>query len=190
MPLILAAIIVAKNPAQYGFEITPPKPSPTTRSRCRARSICGASPSGPASTIDEIQALNPELRRWTTPVKYPDYEVKVPVGHGREAARPGSPAPSSELGALNWYTVKMGETLTTIARKLRVNRVDLAEANSVGASARSAPGRTDHSARAGHAAGGPRRSAGPATVASRAMRRPASVAHGRRSIEPARSPIA
>ena len=32
------------------------------------------------TSIDEIQALNPELRRWTTPVKYPDYEVKVPAG--------------------------------------------------------------------------------------------------------------
>ena len=32
------------------------------------------------TTIDEIQALNPELRRWTTPVKYPDYELKVPPG--------------------------------------------------------------------------------------------------------------
>jgi membrane-bound lytic murein transglycosylase D len=30
---------------------------------------------------------------------------------------------------LNWYTVRRGETLSTIARKLRVSRADLAEAN-------------------------------------------------------------
>jgi membrane-bound lytic murein transglycosylase D len=31
--------------------------------------------------------------------------------------------------ALNWYTVKRGESLATIARKLKVSRVDLAQAN-------------------------------------------------------------
>ena len=30
-------------------------------------------------SIDEIQALNPELRRWTTPVKA-EYELKIPEG--------------------------------------------------------------------------------------------------------------
>ena len=44
---ILAAIIVARNPAQYGFEYTPADRSPTTRWRCRARWTCAASPSGP-----------------------------------------------------------------------------------------------------------------------------------------------
>ena len=45
------------------------------------------------TSVDEIQALNPELRRWTTPVKYPDYEVKVPVGTAErldDAARRGA----------------------------------------------------------------------------------------------------
>ena len=31
-------------------------------------------------TIDEIQALNPELRRWTTPVRDTNYALKVPAG--------------------------------------------------------------------------------------------------------------
>ena len=30
---------------------------------------------------------------------------------------------------MQWHTVKRGETLATIAKKLRVNRTDLAEAN-------------------------------------------------------------
>ena len=34
------------------------------------------------TSIDEIQALNPELRRWTTPVRDNDYELKVPEGSG------------------------------------------------------------------------------------------------------------
>ena len=37
-------------------------------------------------TIDEIQALNPELRRWTTPVASSSYEIKVPQGTAEQFA--------------------------------------------------------------------------------------------------------
>jgi membrane-bound lytic murein transglycosylase D len=129
------------------------------------------------TTIDEIQALNPELRRWTTPVKYPDYEVKVPVGTADKLSSRLASAPTSELGALNWYTVKSGETLSTVARKLRVARVDLAEANHLSVRSRIRPGQdliiprapaTLMAARADRPA--------PATVASRAIEGPAAVA--------------
>jgi membrane-bound lytic murein transglycosylase D len=41
-----------------------------------------------------------------------------------------------DLASLKWYTVKRGETLPTIARKLRVSKADLAEANDMRVSAR------------------------------------------------------
>ena len=82
VPLILAAIIVAKNPAQYGFDIVAHDPIaydkvtlPRAIDLRRVAEWTGAS-------IDEIQALNPELRRWTTPVRYKEFELKVPVGTG------------------------------------------------------------------------------------------------------------
>ncbi len=45
-------------------------------------------------------------------------------------ARLASASPN-ELVALTWYTVKKGESLATIARKLKVSRLDLAEANNL-----------------------------------------------------------
>ncbi len=43
------------------------------------------------TTIDEIQALNPELRRWTTPVHdHAVYELKVPAGTAGHRVRRGS----------------------------------------------------------------------------------------------------
>jgi LysM repeat protein len=33
------------------------------------------------------------------------------------------------VAALNWHTVRKGETLLSISRKLKVNRADLADAN-------------------------------------------------------------
>jgi membrane-bound lytic murein transglycosylase D len=44
------------------------------------------------------------------------------------------------LTAVKWYTVRRGETLTTIARKLSVSRTDLAEANRLTTKARVGPG--------------------------------------------------
>ena len=184
VPLILAAIIVAKNPAQYGFEYTPSDaiayekvPVPRAVDLRRVAEWTG-------TTIDEIQALNPELRRWTTPVKYPDYEVKVPVGTAEKLTARLASAPTSDLGALNWYTVKNGETLATVARKLRVARVDLAEANHLSVRSRIRPGQdliiprapaTLMAARADRPA--------PATVASRAIGGTATVATVGRAAE-------
>src|SRR5439155_11148238 len=81
------------------------------------------------TTIDEIQALNPELRRWTTPVKDDQYELKVPVGTADQVLAQLEDAPDADLASLKWYTVKRGETLPGIARKLHVSSADLAEAN-------------------------------------------------------------
>jgi membrane-bound lytic murein transglycosylase D len=136
VPLILAAIIVAKNPSQYGFEYTASEPLAYDKVTLPRAVDLRRVAEWTGTTIDEIQALNPELRRWTTPVKYPDYEVKVPVGTAEKLTSELSGATPSELGALNWYTVKRGETLSAVARKLKVNRVDLAEANHLAVSSR------------------------------------------------------
>jgi membrane-bound lytic murein transglycosylase D len=136
VPLILAAIIVAKNPVQYGFDIVAHDPIaydkvpvPRALDLRRVAEWTGTS-------IDEIQALNPELRRWTTPIKYPDFQLKVPPGAGPVLQAKLADASTSDFASLKWYTVRRGETLATIARKLKVSRVDLAEANSLSVKSR------------------------------------------------------
>jgi len=90
-------------------------------------------------SIDEIQALNPELRRWTTPLKS-EYELKVPDGTATLFKERLASASPDELVALTWYTVKKGETIATISRKLKVSRVDLAEANNLSTKSKIRPG--------------------------------------------------
>jgi len=129
VPLILAAIIVARNPAQYGFDIVPAEPmeydTVTVPRPIDLRRVAEWT----GSSIDDIQALNPELRRWTTPLKATNYEIKVPPGTAGHFHAKLALASTTDLVTVNTYTVKRGETLTTIARKLRVNRLDLAQAN-------------------------------------------------------------
>ena len=130
VPLILAAVIIARNPAQYGIDIEPPPAAlakfetvtlPVAVDLRRVAEWAGTS-------VQAIQDLNPELRRWTTPIRAKDYSLKVPDGTG-DSVRAALAEAGPDAATLNWHTVRKGETLLTIARKLGVNRQDLADAN-------------------------------------------------------------
>lgn len=129
VPLILAAIVIARNPAMYGFEIQPVEPLRyETVALARAIDLRRVA-EWVGMPVQTIQELNPELRRWTTPVHATEYELKVPSGTADIVQARLTQADPAELAPLNWHTVKKGETLLSIAKKLKVSRTDLAEAN-------------------------------------------------------------
>src|SRR5436189_5590797 len=68
VPMILAAIVIARNPAQYGFDFEPQAPTAYDTIALPRPVDLRRVAEWADTTIDEIQALNPELRRWTTPV--------------------------------------------------------------------------------------------------------------------------
>ena len=129
VPLILAAIIIARNPAQYGMTVSPmPPPAVETVSLPQAVDLRRVA-EWIGTPVDTIQELNPELRRWTTPVRTKDYDLRVPAGSADIVRARLTETSPTELAPLRWHTVKKGETIATIARKLKVSRADLAEAN-------------------------------------------------------------
>jgi membrane-bound lytic murein transglycosylase D len=179
VPLILAAIIVAKNPVQYGFEIVAEEPiSYETVTLDRPIDLRRVA-EWTGQPVDEIQALNPELRRWTTPLKAAAYELKLPVGTSEQFTAKLASASPSDLITLNTHTVKRGETLTTIARKLRVNRADLAEANHLSVRSKVSVGQKLVIPRAPATllAGNTKAADPPTAVASRAISGPAEVSN-------------
>lgn len=140
VPMILAATLIARNPAQYGFEIPDWPVTPTETVTLPPAVDLRRVAEWTATPIDTIQQLNPELRRWTTPIRPGEYSVRVPEGTA-DAVRAGlAAAAPHQLNALQWHTVKRGDTLASVARKLRVSRADLADANYLRTSARLAPG--------------------------------------------------
>ena len=140
VPMILAAIVIARNPAQYGFEFAAEPPATYDRVTLPKPVDLRRVAEWTDTTIDQIQALNPELRRWTTPVRDEAYELRVPEGTAVLVTAQLEEAATLELASLRWYTVKKGETLATVARKLGVSRTDLAEANYLKTTARLAAG--------------------------------------------------
>ena len=140
VPMILAAVIIAKNPAQYGFEIVPMESTPTETVIVPPALDLRRVAEWAGVPVDDIQKLNPEFRRWTTPVKQGEYAIKVPEGTAERVREGLAGAGPHQLNAMQFHTVKRGETLATIARKLRVNRTDLAEANYLRVNSRIAVG--------------------------------------------------
>jgi membrane-bound lytic murein transglycosylase D len=118
VPMILAAIVIARNPSQYGFEIES-EAVLDHESVMLPRAVDLRRVAEWAETsIDQIQALNPELRRWT-----------MPVGTSGQILARLQESTAVDVASLKFYTVKSGDTLPLIARKLNVSRADLAEAN-------------------------------------------------------------
>lgn len=140
VPMILAAIVIARNPTQYGFDFEPEQPAAVDKVTLPRPVDLRRVAEWTDTSIDEIQALNPELRRWTTPVKDTSYELKVPAGTAELVQARLLDAPAADLASLKYYVVRKGDTLPLIARKLHVSRADLAEANYLSATARVAPG--------------------------------------------------
>ncbi len=80
VPKFMAATMIAKNPRQYGFFVNYQAPA-----RYEEVTISTATPLGRIAkaagvSIQEIQALNPELKQSTTPPAYPKYRLKLPLG--------------------------------------------------------------------------------------------------------------
>ena len=141
VPLVMAAMIIGRNPEQYGFDVAPAATPveyekvtiPQAVDLRRVAEWAG-------TTVDEIQSLNPELRRWTTPVKYPDYEMRVPKGTGDRLSAKLADASPADFVTLKWYTAKSSDTLLSVGRKFGVSRADVAEANNLSVKSRLHPG--------------------------------------------------
>ena len=140
VPLILAAVIVARNPMQYGLEITPVVEPMTDVVRLTAPADLRRIAEWIDVPVQVLQDLNPELRRWTTPVRMTDYDLTVPMGKAEVLSARLADASPDDLAPLNRYSVRKGETIATIARKLKVKRADLAQANYLSERARLAAG--------------------------------------------------
>ncbi len=129
VPMIMAAVIIAKNPTQYGFE--PGVNSPFAYDRVTLpnaldlRTIAEWT----ATSIEEIRDLNPELRRTITPVG--THELKVPVGMAAIVQARLAEAGPATFARFERYSVRRRETMVTVARKFKVTTADLAQANSL-----------------------------------------------------------
>ena len=128
VPMIHAAIVVAKAPARYGFTVDP-QAAPAFDAVAvdgavdlRIVAECGE------SRVDAIRELNPELRRLATPAKR-TFSLKVPAGTGPAIASCLASLPAEKRVTFRTHRVARGETLSSVARLHGARVQDIAEAN-------------------------------------------------------------
>jgi membrane-bound lytic murein transglycosylase D len=127
VPMIWAAIIIAKSPEQFGFDVETREPLTydvvTVPDAVGLLTVAEWS----ESTVDVLKELNPELRRNTTPMG--EHQLRVPAGTKDAVEAKLATADPSTFATFMRHTVRSGETLASIANKFKVKRADLAEAN-------------------------------------------------------------
>ena len=137
VPKLLAAAIVAKDPARYGFdEITtiPQIEHDTVTLPGRTDLELVARLTG--TTYQSIRELNPALRHWTTPPNYPNFELRIPKGtkarFEAEYAKIPEQERYSEKTLYTRYTASRKDSQRSVARRFNISAGELAELNGLG----------------------------------------------------------
>jgi membrane-bound lytic murein transglycosylase D len=129
VPEILAAIIIANHPQQYGFDDVTLDPPVLTDTVTIDYSIDMRLVSDlVGEPVDEIEALNPSLLRMVTP---PDasFDLHLPAGTATLFAQRAALIPEGRRTSWRYHPVAAGDTLASVAQEYRVSVAELATAN-------------------------------------------------------------
>jgi len=134
VPKLLAAAIIAKDPARYGFSDIAYLPAiefETVKIPSRTDLELIAKLSG--TTYETIRELNPDLRHWCTPPNYPDYDLKLPKGTKQlfelEYAKVPEDKRFTEKILYTHYHAGKRDSLKGIARRFGTTPAALSELN-------------------------------------------------------------
>ncbi|MEO6983701.1 MAG: transglycosylase SLT domain-containing protein [Edaphobacter sp.] len=133
VPGIIAAIIMAKNPTQYGLDkMVPETPvvsdTVTVDSAIDLRLVADVT----GASLQEIVALNPSLLRMSTPNNMP-FDLHIPVGTSETFATRIKEIPEEKRSSWRFHVVRSGETLDGIATAMHARVRDIAETNEMAA---------------------------------------------------------
>ncbi len=131
VPGIIAAIIMAKNPTQYGLDKMVPEPAVvsdtvTVDYAIDLRLVADVT----GASLQEIVALNPSLLRMTTP-RDMTYDLHVPVGTKDIFAERVKAIPDDKRASWRFHVVRAGESLDGIASAMHARVSEIATVNGI-----------------------------------------------------------
>ncbi|MEP6850314.1 MAG: transglycosylase SLT domain-containing protein [Acidobacteriota bacterium] len=128
VPNILATILIANNPNQYGFGHIRPAPQ-LTYDRVRVPSSTNLSLLAQASdtSVQYLRYLNPQLRSNVTPPE--PYIINVPAGKANEVVAVFKRVPGAKINNSSLANSSNGETWQTLSNRTGIAVADLMAAN-------------------------------------------------------------
>jgi membrane-bound lytic murein transglycosylase D len=132
VPEIIAAIIIANHPKQYGFDdITLDPPLATDDVTVNYSVSLRLVSDIVDAPVDELEALNPSLLRGATP---PDssFDLHLPPGTAGLFEQRIAQVPIGRRDSWRYHVVSEGDTLGSVAREYHVTAANLAAANELG----------------------------------------------------------
>ncbi|HKO17962.1 MAG TPA: LysM peptidoglycan-binding domain-containing protein [Acidobacteriaceae bacterium] len=135
VPGIIAAIIMAKNPKQYGLEGLVPEPPVTSDTvtvnyPVDLRLVADVTD----VSLQEIVALNPSLLRMSTP-QDTDFDLHLPAGTRDLYLKRIASVPEDKRTSWRFHVVKAGESLDSVANLFHSRGSEIARANQLDADA-------------------------------------------------------
>ncbi len=128
VPNILATILIANSPHQYGFgHVRPAPPLQYDRIRVPASTNLSLLAQASDTSVQYLRYLNPHLRSNMTPPE--PYIINVPAGKANEVVAVFRRIPASKVNSTNLATSVQGETWQTISNRTGVSVADLMAAN-------------------------------------------------------------
>jgi membrane-bound lytic murein transglycosylase D len=139
VPMIQAAIVVAKAPAKYGFDVQPEPLLEADSVRVSDAVDLRVIAECAGSSMDRMRLLNPALRRLATPARR-SFDVRVPKGTAATTTACLHAIPPERRVAFRAHVVTQGQTLASIARRYGSRVTEIAEANGLSTRKRLARG--------------------------------------------------
>ncbi|OGB65467.1 MAG: hypothetical protein A2Y94_03475, partial [Caldithrix sp. RBG_13_44_9] len=131
VPTFIAAVHIAKNPAEYGFFVEPEAPviyDTVTVKECVDLNVVATCVN---SNFDELKRLNPALLRWCTPPDRDKWILNIPPGNRDLFLANYSRVPDDQKLTYINHLIRRGETLSQISRKYGVNIDEIKRFNKI-----------------------------------------------------------
>jgi membrane-bound lytic murein transglycosylase D len=118
VPAFFAALIIAKDPERYGFQLEYEQLAPTEIMEVGGGTRLSLVAALCRTSVDTIQDLNPELRKSTVPPGG-KYALKIPAGRTEDLVAGLAKVPAGRATSVgqSTYRVAPGDTLFSIAQR-------------------------------------------------------------------------
>lgn len=129
VPNILATILVAKNPAKYGFKgIRPDAPLSYDVVQVPSATSLQLIADATDTSVDYLRSINPELRRDVTP-RGESYHVRIPAGRAKQFVAVLSRVPVDRRESARVITITPGEDLQAVANRTGLSMAQIQTMN-------------------------------------------------------------